>query len=35
MTPMKAILVKGDGKPYRFIRKINEGGYTKDVEIRF
>lgn len=24
-----------DGKPYRFIRKINEGGYTKDVEINF
>lgn len=21
--------------PYRFIRKINEGGYTKDTEIRF
>ena len=26
---------KKDGKPYRFIRKINEGGYTKDVEINF
>ena len=26
---------KNDGKPYRFIRKINEGGYTKDVEINF
>ncbi len=26
---------KHDGKPYRFIRKINEGGYTKDVEINF
>ncbi len=26
---------KEDGKPYRFIRKINEGGYTKDVEINF
>lgn len=24
-----------DGKPYRFIRKIDEGGYTKDIEIRF
>ena len=24
-----------DGKPYRFIRKIDEGGYTKDVEINF
>ncbi|MEA1787241.1 DUF3108 domain-containing protein [Arenibacter sp. GZD96] len=24
-----------DGKPYKFIRKINEGGYTKDVEINF
>ncbi len=23
------------GKPYRFIRKINEGGYTKDLEINF
>ena len=23
------------GAPYRFIRNINEGGYTKDVEIRF
>nr|WP_299386794.1 DUF3108 domain-containing protein [Allomuricauda sp.] len=26
---------KTDGKPYRFIRKINEGGYTRDVEIDF
>jgi hypothetical protein len=26
---------KKDGKPYRFVRKINEGGYTKDVEINF
>ncbi|MFS4415860.1 DUF3108 domain-containing protein [Maribacter sp. 2307ULW6-5] len=26
---------KEDGKPYRFIRNINEGGYTKDVEINF
>jgi hypothetical protein len=26
---------KSDGKPYRFIRKIDEGGYTKDIEIRF
>ncbi|MCG2460129.1 DUF3108 domain-containing protein [Flavobacteriaceae bacterium F89] len=26
---------KEDGRPYRFIRKINEGGYTKDVEINF
>lgn len=26
---------KEDGKPYRFIRKINEGGYTKDIEINF
>lgn len=24
-----------DGKPYKFIRKINEGGYTKDIEIDF
>ena len=24
-----------DGKPYRFIRKIYEGGYTKDIEIDF
>lgn len=23
------------GKPYRFIRRINEGGYTKDLEIDF
>lgn len=26
---------KSDGKPYRFIRKISEGGYTKDIEINF
>ncbi|MFS4454590.1 DUF3108 domain-containing protein [Maribacter sp. 2304DJ31-5] len=26
---------KVDGKPYRFVRKINEGGYTKDIEINF
>jgi len=26
---------KKDGKPYRFIRKIDEGGYTKDIEIDF
>ncbi|MBT2160067.1 DUF3108 domain-containing protein [Zobellia barbeyronii] len=26
---------KEDGKPYKFIRKINEGGYTKDIEINF
>jgi len=26
---------KKDGRPYKFIRKINEGGYTKDMEIRF
>ena len=26
---------KEDNKPYRFIRKVNEGGYTKDVEINF
>ena len=26
---------KQDGKPYKFIRKIYEGGYTKDIEIRF
>ncbi len=24
-----------DGKPYRFIRKISEGGYTRDTEINF
>ena len=24
-----------DGKPYKFIRKIDEGGYTKDIEIEF
>jgi len=26
---------KEDRKPYRFIRKTNEGGYTKDMEIHF
>lgn len=26
---------KKDGKPYRFIRKTYEGGYTKDIEIDF
>ncbi len=26
---------KTDGKPYRFVRKISEGGYTKDIEINF
>jgi hypothetical protein len=26
---------RADGKPYRFIRKIDEGGYTKDIEIQF
>lgn len=26
---------KNTGNPYRFIRKINEGGYTKDVQIDF
>lgn len=26
---------KKDYKPYKFIRKIDEGGYTKDVEINF
>ena len=26
---------KEDGRPYKFIRKIDEGGYTKDVEINF
>jgi len=26
---------KRDGKPYRFIRKTDEGGYTKDIEIDF
>lgn len=24
-----------DGRPYRFIRNISEGGYTKDIEIDF
>ena len=26
---------KEDGKPYRFVRKLYEGGYTKDEEINF
>jgi len=26
---------KKDGKPYKFVRNINEGGYTKDMEIDF
>lgn len=26
---------RNTGKPYKFIRKINEGGYTKDLEIDF
>lgn len=26
---------RDNGKPYKFIRKINEGGYTKDIEIDF
>ncbi|OEY73712.1 DUF3108 domain-containing protein [Salegentibacter salarius] len=26
---------KENGKPYKFIRKIDEGGYTKDLEIDF
>ena len=26
---------KEDNRPYKFIRKINEGGYTKDYEINF
>lgn len=26
---------KQDGRPYKFIRKINEGGYKKDIEINF
>jgi len=26
---------KEDGKPYKFIRNIYEGGYTKDIEIDF
>ena len=26
---------KKDGRPYRFIRKIDEGGYTKDIEVNF
>jgi len=26
---------KEEGKPYKFVRKIDEGGYTKDIEINF
>lgn len=26
---------KETGRPYKFVRKIDEGGYTKDVEINF
>ena len=26
---------KEDYKPYKFVRKIDEGGYTKDIEINF
>ncbi|MCM4171216.1 DUF3108 domain-containing protein [Arenibacter sp. TNZ] len=26
---------KSDGRPYKFIRKIDEGGYTKDIEVNF
>ncbi|WP_405247825.1 DUF3108 domain-containing protein [Cellulophaga sp. Asnod2-G02] len=26
---------KEDGRPYKFVRKIDEGGYTKDIEINF
>jgi len=26
---------RGNGKPYKFIRKIDEGGYTKDIQIDF
>ncbi len=26
---------KEDGKPYKFVRKINEGGYKMDIEINF
>jgi hypothetical protein len=26
---------KSDGRPYRFVRKISEGGYTRDSEINF
>lgn len=26
---------KENGKPYKFVRKINEGGYTKNIEIDF
>ncbi|MDP5230431.1 MAG: DUF3108 domain-containing protein [Cellulophaga sp.] len=26
---------KEDGKPYKFVRKIDEGGYTKDIEINY
>ena len=33
--PYESYFDKRDGKPYRFVRKIDEGGYTKDVEINF
>ena len=26
---------KRNGRPYKFIRKIDEGGYTKDIEVNF
>lgn len=26
---------KQDGRPYKFIRKVDEGGYTKDIEVNF
>ncbi|MEC8831454.1 MAG: DUF3108 domain-containing protein, partial [Bacteroidota bacterium] len=26
---------KEHGRPYKFVRKIDEGGYTKDIEIEF
>jgi hypothetical protein len=29
---MKVILTKTTGKPYQFVRKIDEGGYTKNQE---
>ena len=31
----QTFIYKDNLKPYRFIRKINEGGYTKDKEILF
>ena len=31
----ESYLDKEDGKPYRFVRKIDEGGYTKDIEINY